>query len=143
MEDDDEWDKMNEIEIQQQKEEKESENTKNDETVQIVRCKMCGEVYPFKNASCPKCGAPNFVKVNGFVFDFLGGVPKDEEIAEDFEPFIVYVDAQMMQFMAQRTVEFYLLKGPVCNGKSLPRLLFVTESSKHLVATLDAATNEE
>lgn len=66
-----------------------------------------------------------------------------EEIAEDFEPFTVYVDAQMMQFMAQRTVEFYLLKGPVRNGKSLPRLLFVTDSSKHLLATLDAAVSEE
>lgn len=67
----------------------------------------------------------------------------EEEISEDFEPFTVYVDAQMMQFMAQRTVEFYLIKGPVRNGKSLPRLLFVTESSKHLLATLDAAVSEE
>lgn len=67
----------------------------------------------------------------------------EEEINQDFEPFTVYVDAQMMQFMAQRTVEFYLLKGPVKNGKSLPRLLFVTDSSKHLLATLDAPVDEE
>ena len=67
----------------------------------------------------------------------------EEKIDSDFEPFTVYVDAQMMEFVAQRTVEFYLLKGPVRNGKSLPRLLFVTESSKHLLSTLDARKEEE
>lgn len=67
----------------------------------------------------------------------------DEEIKTDFEPFTVYVDAQMMQFVSQRTVEFYLLKGPIRNGKSLPRLLFVTDASKHLLATLDPKKNEE
>ena len=67
----------------------------------------------------------------------------EEEIKGEFEPFTVYVDAQMMQFVAQRTVEFYLLKGPVRNGKTLPRLLFVTDSSKHLLATLDANKEEE
>lgn len=67
----------------------------------------------------------------------------EETIKEEFEPFTVYVDAQMMQFVAQRTVEFYLLKGPVYNRKSLPRLLFVTESSKHLLATLDGNIEEE
>ena len=66
----------------------------------------------------------------------------EEEIKEEFEPFTVYVDAQMMEFVAQRTVEFYLLKGPVRNGKTLPRLLFVTDSSKHLLATLDANSEE-
>lgn len=67
----------------------------------------------------------------------------DEEIKEEFEPFTVYVDAQMMEFVAQRTVEFYLLKGPVRNGKTLPRMLFVTDASKHLLATLDANSEDE
>lgn len=67
----------------------------------------------------------------------------EEEIKTEFEPFTVYVDAVMMQFVAQRTVEFYLLKGPVRNGKSLPRLMFVTDSSKHLLSTLDAGSEEE
>ena len=67
------------IELEKAKEEKEkeqeneTEETSEDEVIQTVRCKMCGEVYPFKKASCPKCGAPNFVKANGFVFDFFGG----------------------------------------------------------------------
>lgn len=67
----------------------------------------------------------------------------EEKIDSEFEPFTVYVDAQMMEFVAQRTIEFYLLKGPVRNGKSLPRLLFVTESSKHLLSTLDARKEDE
>lgn len=66
----------------------------------------------------------------------------EEAIEQDFEPFTVYVDAGMMQFVAQRTVEFYLLKGPVRNGKQLPRLLFVTDSSAHLLSTLDAEKDE-
>lgn len=66
----------------------------------------------------------------------------EEDIDSDFEPFTVYVDAGMMEFVAQRTVEFYLLKGPVRNGKTLPRLLFVTESSKHLLSTLDKKDEE-
>ena len=66
----------------------------------------------------------------------------EEAIESDFEPFTVYVDASMMQFVGQRTVEFYLLRGPVRNGKTLPRLLFVTQSSKHLTSTLDAGTEE-
>lgn len=66
----------------------------------------------------------------------------EDTIEEDFEPFEVYVDAMMMEFVAQRTVEFFLLKGPVRNGKSLPRLLFVTDSSKHLLSTLSAPEEE-
>lgn len=66
----------------------------------------------------------------------------EEKIQDKIEPFTVYVDALMMEFISQRTVEFYLLKGPVRNGKSLPRLLFVTNSSKHLLATLDANKEE-
>lgn len=66
-----------------------------------------------------------------------------EEIKEDFEKVIVYVDASMMEFVGQRTVEFYMLKGPVRNGKVLPRLLFVTDSSKHLLSTLDNSSQEE
>lgn len=63
----------------------------------------------------------------------------DEEFKTDFEPIMVYIDASMMEFISQRAVEFYLLKGPTRNGKNLPRLLFVTESSKHLLSTLDSS----
>lgn len=73
---------------------------------------------------------------------YVERVAWEEKIDSDFEPFTVYVDAGMMEFVAQRTVEFYLLKGPVRNGKTLPRLLFVTDSSKHLLSTLDKREEE-
>lgn len=63
----------------------------------------------------------------------------EEELAVDFEPFVVYVDIQMMGFVAQRTTEFYLLQNN--SAKDTPRLLFVTENSKHLLSTL--SVNEE
>lgn len=66
----------------------------------------------------------------------------EDELKTEFEPIIVYIDASMMEFISQRTVEFYLLKGPVRNGKNLLRLLFVTESSKHLLSTLDSKSEE-
>ena len=61
----------------------------------------------------------------------------EEEIKDEFEPMTVYVDATMMEFVAKRSLEFYLQKGPVRNGKVSPRLLFVTNSSIHLMSTLD------
>ncbi len=59
-----------------------------------VRCKMCGEIYEAKRGSCPKCNAPNFVRINGIRFDFLGGVPADEEVddgitADDAKNFVL------------------------------------------------------
>lgn len=73
---------------------------------------------------------------------YVEKVSWDENIEKDFEPFIIYVDVSMMQFMANKTTEFYLLKGPVRNGKSLPRLLFVTESSKHLISTFNKSDDK-
>lgn len=60
----------------------------------------------------------------------------DEEVG-DFEEMTVYVDATMMQYAGTRTLEFYLQKGPIKNGKTIPRLLFVTPQSIHLMSTLD------
>jgi len=61
----------------------------------------------------------------------------EKEIESEFEPFIIYVDAQMIQSISQKTAEFYLVKGPIRNGKAIPRMFFVTESSKHLICTFD------
>ena len=101
-----EYSKEKELE-KQQKEEKwlnlEDEPTDNPEldkekyykpTPDTVRCKMCGEIYDAKRGSCPKCKAPNFVRYNGITFDFLGGVPAEEEIddgitAEDAKKFVI------------------------------------------------------
>lgn len=59
-----------------------------------VRCKMCGEIYESRRNSCPKCNAPNFVRYNGVAFDFLGGVPADQEVddgitADDAKKFVL------------------------------------------------------
>lgn len=68
-----------------EEEKKEAENQK-DSSENTARCKMCGEIYPYDNANCPKCGAPNFTRINstGGIggFDFLGGIPAEQEIAE-------------------------------------------------------------
>lgn len=61
----------------------------------------------------------------------------DEEIKNDFNPITVYVDAMMMNFVSTRSLEFYLLKGAERNGKCIPRLLFVTDQSTHLMTTFD------
>jgi len=60
----------------------------------------------------------------------------DEVIENDFDSFNFYVDSAMMQYISKRTVEFYLFEGPIRDGRQLPRLLFVTENSKHLICTL-------
>ena len=60
-----------------------------------------------------------------------------EDEVGDFEEMTVYVDATMMQYAGARTLEFYIQKGPVRNGKTIPRLLFVTSQSIHLMSTLD------
>lgn len=57
------------------------------------------------------------------------------EFKETIEPMTVYVDATMMSFMAKRSLEFYLQKFTAKNGKVIPRLLFVSDSSCHLMTT--------
>lgn len=54
----------------------------------------------------------------------------DSEVGE-FENISLYVDVTMMTFMAQRSLEFYILN----REGSAPRLLFVTENSTHLLST--------
>lgn len=57
------------------------------------------------------------------------------EFKETIEPMTVYVDATMMSFMAKRSLEFYLQRFTAKSGKVIPRLLFVSDSSCHLMTT--------
>lgn len=57
------------------------------------------------------------------------------EFKETIEPITVYVDATMMSFMAKRSLEFYLQNFKSKTGKAIPRLLFVSDSSCHLMTT--------
>lgn len=61
---------------------------------------------------------------------FVEKVAWDEQIENDFDPFVIYVDSAMIQSISQKTTEFYFLK-------DTERLLFVTEKSKHILSTLD------
>lgn len=58
-----------------------------------------------------------------------------QDLKSEIEPMTVYVDATMMSFMAKRSLEFYLQKFTAKNGKMIPRLLFVSDSSCHLMTT--------
>lgn len=58
----------------------------------------------------------------------------ETELKNEFEPLVVYVDASMMSYMATRSLEFYI-KNVEKDGKSIPRMIFVSESSTHLMAT--------
>ena len=56
----------------------------------------------------------------------------EEKPTQEFEPITIYVDATMMEFIAKRSLEFYLY-----TSTSVPRMLFVTSQSIHLMSTLD------
>lgn len=66
---------------------------------------------------------------------YLEEVSWGQELKEAVEPMTVYVDATMMSFMSKRSLEFYLKKMKSKSGKIIPRLLFVSDSSCHLMTT--------
>lgn len=53
----------------------------------------------------------------------------------------IQVDANAMKCMQGNSLEFYIVPGPEINGKSTPRIYFVTPQSAHLMATI--ATKDE
>lgn len=59
-----------------------------------------------------------------------------EDKVEGVGDLVIYVDTTMMKFISNRSTEFYL-SNAVMNGKTLPRLFFVTDSSVHIMATLE------
>lgn len=62
-------------------------------------------------------------------------VPWTTPLGRELEPTKVYVDADMMKAMAGRSLEFYLIYIEGKSGKLLPRMVFTTPSSKHIMAT--------
>lgn len=56
---------------------------------------------------------------------------------DDFEPIVIYVDVGMISNSENKGFEFYLVKGSKRNGKIIPRFLFKTERSIHLMSTFD------
>ena len=49
-----------------------------------ISCQICGANYKSDEKQCPECGAPNFNSVSGGFaqFDFLGGVPENEDLGD-------------------------------------------------------------
>lgn len=47
-----------------------------------TKCRMCGEEYDSSLGKCPNCSSANFSRIVVNSFDFLGGVPKDEDLGE-------------------------------------------------------------
>lgn len=54
---------------------------------------------------------------------------------EKIEPIVMYVDPVMMSFVAKRSLKFYLSKITTKKGKIVPRLMFVSDNSQHLMTT--------
>lgn len=53
----------------------------------------------------------------------------------NFEPITLYVDPTMMSFISKRSLKFYLSKVTSKSGKIIPRFMFVSENSQHLMTT--------
>lgn len=66
---------------------------------------------------------------------YIENVPWDKPLDSEIEPIKVFVNANMMSCMVQHSLEFYLINMKAKNGKVIPRLLFVSPSSRHLMAT--------
>lgn len=62
----------------------------------------------------------------------------DKNFKSKFEPIILYVDPAMMAFMAKRSLKFYLAKIQSKTGKIIPRFMFVSDNSQHMMTTFSA-----
>lgn len=58
-----------------------------------------------------------------------------EGFKANFEPISMYVDPEMMSFVSKRSLKFYLSKVTSKNGKIIPRFMFVSDNSQHLMTT--------
>lgn len=59
----------------------------------------------------------------------------DKPLNIDMEPMTIYVSPVMMNAMSLHSLDFYLMKLVGKGGAVLPRLMFVTEKSRHLMTT--------
>lgn len=61
-----------------------------------------------------------------------------EDFKSTIEPITMYVDPTMMFFVAKRSLKFYLSKVTSKSGKIIPRFMFVSDNSQHLMTTFSA-----
>lgn len=74
---------------------------------------------------------------------YLEMIPWDKPLEKEIEPTKLYVNPSMMSAMGTRSLEFYLIHLLAKNGKIMPRILFVTESSKHIMAAFNEPSTKE
>ena len=67
--------------------------------------------------------------------NYVENVLWDTPLEEEINPIKVYVNEEMMGSMVAHSLEFYLINMKAKNGKIIPRLLFISPSSRHLMAT--------
>lgn len=58
-----------------------------------------------------------------------------DDFKAEIEPITMYVDPTMMSFVAKRSLKFYLSKVTTKSGKTIPRFMFVSDNSQHLMTT--------
>lgn len=66
---------------------------------------------------------------------YVETIPWDKPLEKEIDTIKLYVNASMMSAMGTRSCEFYLVHLVAKNNKVMPRILFVTQSSKHILAT--------
>ena len=70
-------------------------------------------------------------------------VPWEKPLEKSIEPIKMCVNPSMMSAMGARSCEFYLMHISNKNGKSMPRIIFVTPSSKHIMAAFNEPTKKD
>lgn len=61
-----------------------------------------------------------------------------EDFKATIEPITMYVDPVMMSFVAKRSLKFYLSKVKTKSGKMIPRFMFISDNSQHLMTTFSS-----
>ena len=74
---------------------------------------------------------------------YLDVVPWEKPLEKEIEPTKMCVSPSMMSAMGTRSLDFYLTYLPAKNGKSQPRIIFMTPSSKHIMAAFNEPTKKE
>lgn len=69
---------------------------------------------------------------------YLEKVAWGEDFKEKIDPITLYVDPTMMSFVSKRSLKFYLSKVESKSGKIIPRFMFISDNSQHLMTTFSA-----
>lgn len=75
---------------------------------------------------------------------YVEKVAWDKGFKAKFEPITLYADPAMMSFIAKRSLKFYLSKVvSEKTGKVIPRFMFISEKSQHMMTTFSAKSTNQ